>query len=90
MTVKELEQEILRQESIIDEEQRCLNFCLSNPDECDDGEIKEREEYIGKLIENLENTKKQLNNGICPLCNGKGEYSIGGAVQTVRCSCNVN
>jgi hypothetical protein len=61
MKREDLEQEILRQESFIDEEQRCLNFCLSNPDECEDGEIEEREEEIGKLIEKLEHTKGLLN-----------------------------
>jgi hypothetical protein len=61
MKREELEQEILRQESFIEEEQRCLNFCLSNPDECEEDEIQEREEYIGELIEKLEHTKGLLN-----------------------------
>jgi hypothetical protein len=61
MKREELEQEILRQESFIEEEQRCLNFCLSNPDECEEGEVEEREEEIRKLIEKLEHTKGLLN-----------------------------
>ena len=56
----ELEQEILRQESFIEEYQKCLNFCLSNPDECEEGEIEGREEEIGKLLEKLEHTKGTL------------------------------
>ena len=61
MKREELEQEILRQESFIEEEQRCLNFCLSNHDECEEGEIEERQEEIGKLIEKLEYAKGLLN-----------------------------
>ena len=61
MKREELEQEILRQESFIEEEQRSLNFCLSNPDECEEGEIEEREEEIGELIKKLEHTKGLLN-----------------------------
>ena len=54
------EQEILRQEEIIEEEQRCLDFCLNNLDECDDSEIEEREEEIGRLLEILEKISKKL------------------------------
>jgi hypothetical protein len=61
MKREELEQKILRQERFIEEEQRCLNFCLSNPDECEEGEIEERQEEIGKLIEKLEYAKGLLN-----------------------------
>ena len=61
MKREELQQDILKQESFIEEEQRCLNFCLSNPDECEEGEIKEREEYIGELIEKLKHTNGLLN-----------------------------
>lgn len=60
MKIPELEQVILRQESIIEEEQRCLDYCLDNPDECGDGEIQERQENIGELIEKLEYTKRLL------------------------------
>ena len=62
MKREELEQEILRQEAFIEEEQRCLNFCFSNPDECEENEIDEREEDLNKLIEKLEHTKRLLNN----------------------------
>lgn len=62
MNQVELEQEILRQEGFIEEEQRCLNFCLSNPEVCEESEIEEREVEIGKLLEKLEYTKGLLNN----------------------------
>lgn len=57
MTKEKLQQDILKQESIIEEEIRCLNFCLSNPEECEKGEIKERQKYIDELIEKLNNLK---------------------------------
>ena len=38
--------------------------------------------------------KPDVIKSVCPLCNGKGEYSFGGSfgstVQTVRCPCGAN
>ena len=63
MKILDLEQEILRQQSFIEEEQRCLDYCLDNQQECDENEIEEREEYIRELIEHLEYNKSfSLNN----------------------------
>lgn len=63
MKILDLEQEILRQQSFIEEEQCCLDYCLDNQQECDENEIEEREEYIRELIEHLEYNKSlSLNN----------------------------
>lgn len=57
-----MEEEILRDECFLEEEQRCLNYCLNNLDECDEDEIDAREEYIAELIEKIENKKKNILN----------------------------
>lgn len=47
-------------ESYLIEEQRCLDFCVSNPDECDDDEIIQREKEINKLNNKIEELKVYL------------------------------
>lgn len=55
---EELRQSIENQKSFIVEEQRCLNFCYENPDECDVEEMEARETYIGELLVELEKLEK--------------------------------
>lgn len=51
--IEELEQKIARQESLIEEEQRCLNYCLNNPSKCTKREVKDRERLLGYMLEEL-------------------------------------
>jgi len=54
-------QKILRQESYIEEERRCLDWCYENPEECEDGEKEELEERIYELEEKLEKDRARYN-----------------------------
>ena len=47
-------QKLLRQESYIEEERRCLDWCIENQDECEEGEIEELGNTIDELEQKLE------------------------------------
>lgn len=49
-----------RLEGYVNEEQRCLDYCISNPDECDEGEIELREKTVDELHGNIEYLKEFL------------------------------
>jgi Icc-related predicted phosphoesterase len=53
------EEEIKRLENFIEEEQRCLDYCYSNPGSCDEGEVDERLETLDELRDELETLKQQ-------------------------------
>ena len=50
-----LKEEIDNKQSILTEEQRCLNWCYENPEECDVDEIPTREEYVNNLADEIDN-----------------------------------
>ena len=54
-------QKILRQESYIEEERRCLDWCYECPEECEEGEVEERENEIYKLEQKLEEDRATYN-----------------------------